>query len=191
MLPLICSAAGTAQEQLNQAVSRYMKSSLTATFSYSGSMGKGSGTLKSSGKKFALETTAGSSWYNGVNMWTYSPSTKETTLVKPSASELAEANPLSVLSSSATAFTASFAPKQTKGKSTIVLTPRTKRSGIKRVVVVLNAADYKPIKIDVTTSDGSTTVLNIKSISTAQKHSDTTFAYPAKKYPKVKVIDLR
>lgn len=124
-------------------------------------------------------------------MWTYSPSTKETTLVKPTQSELAEANPLTVLSSSASNFNASFAPKQSKGTSTIILTPKAKRSGVKRVVVILNPTTLKPSKIDVTASDGSRTVLNIKSLSTNIAHSDATFKYPSKRYPKTKVVDLR
>lgn len=183
--------AVTAAQQLNSAVAKWLRGDITATFVYSGSAGKGTGTLKSSGTKFALQSSVTSVWYNGSNMWTYSPSTKETTLVKPSASEVAESNPVAVLSGSAAGFSASFAKKQTAGTSTIIMTPKSNKSGLKRVVVVLQASTLKPLKIDVTSADGSRNVLTIKSIATGQKHSATTFNYPSGKYPKVKVVDLR
>ncbi|MCM1290661.1 MAG: outer membrane lipoprotein carrier protein LolA [Prevotella sp.] len=191
VISIDCYGAQTAQQQLKTAVNKYLKGGISVTFSYSGAMGNGNGSLKSNGKKFALQTSSGSVWYNGINMWTYSPSTKETTLVRPTQSELAEANPITVLGNSTSTYSATFAKKQNKGSSTIVLTPRIKNSGIKRVVVILDAKLLSVKKIEVTSSDGNKTILNIKSLVSNQRHADTNFEYPSKKYPKVKVVDLR
>lgn len=185
------SAAQTATQKLQQSVAKYLKSGVNATFTFSGSGGNGKGSLKSSGKKFVLESGTGSIWYNGVNMWTYSPSTKETTLTKPTAAEIAESNPLSILAGATTGFSASYAAKQATGTSTIILTPQSKRSGIKRVVVVLNETNLKPQKIEVTTSDGSKSTLNITTISSGQKHPGNIFVYPKSRYKNVKIVDLR
>lgn len=189
MMPLLAFGAPTAAQQMQACAKRYLKGNLTVSFGYSGKMGRGSGVLKSSGNKFALETSAGSTWYDGKTMWTYSPKMKETTVVSPTKSEIAEANPIGLLRSAA-GFNARYAAKQTSGASAIVLTPKTSGTGVKRIVVVLDAKTLMPKKIDVTLSDGGTVALSVKSLRNAS-HTAGTFVYPKNRYPKVKIVDLR
>lgn len=185
--------AGQTAAQLISAVNAKIKQSgcLTATFSMTSGNQTVSGTLKTSGNKFAIETPAVSTWYDGKSMWTYNPRSKETTLVSPTAAELAEANPLMLISSKISEFTATYAKTQKSGLKTVVLTPKTKRTGIKSMHVSINNVTSLPVKLVAVPSSGQTITLTLSSVKTCQNHPASTFTYPKSKFPKVTVVDLR
>lgn len=164
---------------------------LSASFTMNYGSQKLSGTLKTSGKMFVLQTSSSSTWYDGRNMWTYNPSNHETTLMTPTASEVAEANPLSLVNSYATMFTASYAKNQTKGSKTIVLTPKSRQYGYKSVQVIIPDGSKYPSKLVVSPLSGQTITISISNVKTSQKLPASTFAYPKSKYPKVEIVDLR
>lgn len=164
---------------------------LTASFSLDYGQQKMTGTLKASGRKFALQTQSTSTWYDGKNMWTYNAKTNETTLFSPTSQEVAEANPLSIVNSYSGTFTAAFAKTQAKGISTIVLTPKSKQTGYKSVHVSIPAGSSFPSKIVVIPSSGQKVTVTISQVKTNQKLAESTFLYPKAKYPKVEIVDLR
>ena len=66
------SAAETADGLLKKATSAINGAGgLTATFTLDYGQQKISGTLKASGKKFSLQRSSSSTWFDGKNMWTY------------------------------------------------------------------------------------------------------------------------
>lgn len=164
---------------------------IDCSFSLSISGKSVNGTLKASGKLFMISTPVGTSWYNGSVMATYNPKINETTLVKPTAEELMETNPLLYLNGYSSKFTASFAKTMPKGKHVINLTPKAKRSAVKSVTVTLNAATSVPEKFVVTSSDNTVTTIVIKKLNYAASIPVSTFEYPKTKYPKAEIIDLR
>lgn len=149
------------------------------------------GTLKSSAAGFVLSTPGYSSWYDGKNLWTYNATSRETTLTIPTGEELREANPMMMVSGYEGIFTPAFAKKQTAGTRTLVLMPKSKKTGLKNVVVVLDSKTYRPKRITVTPSSGSATTVTLTSLRTDVKFPKSTFTYPKSKYPKVEIIDLR
>lgn len=148
------------------------------------------GTLKSSGNKFAISTSAGSSWYNGKAMWTYNPSSGETTVVTPTAAELAEVNPLVYLNSYSTNYTASFSKNKIQGQTTIILTPKKKRNAIKQVEIAIGG-NKLPSSIKITSSDGSASVVTISKLNLGSTIASSEFEYPKAKFPKAEIVDLR
>ena len=68
---------------MNAASSKITGKSVSAAFTVSGSF-SGRGTIKASGKKFAVETGSSSVWYDGKSMYTYSSGTGEVTVTIPS-----------------------------------------------------------------------------------------------------------
>ncbi len=164
---------------------------LTASFTIDSGDHKLNGTLKSSGKMFALQTSATSTWYDGKSMWTYNPKTSETTLMTPTAAEVAESNPLSLVNSYSSSFTAAFAKTQSKGSKTIVLTPKSKKSGYKSVHVTIADGSSIPSKLVVIPSSGQKLTVSISQVKLNQKLPSSTFTYPKSKYPKVEIVDLR
>lgn len=190
------ASAGTVKNQsaaniYSQAVAKLKNAGgLTASFTMKSSQGVISGTLKSQGGKFAIVTKSYSTWYDGKSMWSYNPSSGETTLTRPSAADITSTNPMALLSSSGN-YNVSFAKNKVAGAYRLILTPKSNKEGIKRIVVTLNSSSYLPTAFDVTPSSGARITVGISSIKTGQKLPSSSFTYPKKKYSKVPVVDLR
>lgn len=186
------SAAETADGLLKKAAAGVNATSgLTASFTIDYGSQKVGGTIQAAGKKFALQTSSSSTWYDGKSMWTYNVRNGETTLMTPTAQEVAEANPLSIVNSYSTNFTAVFAKTQTKGSKTIVLTPKSKKLGYKSVHVTIPDGSVFPSKLVIIPSSGQRVTVSISQVKKDIKLTDATFVYPKSKYPKVEIVDLR
>lgn len=164
---------------------------LSASFNIDYGTQRLTGTLKTSGKMFVLQTSSSSTWYDGKNMWTFNAKNNETTLLNPTAQEVAEANPLLLVNSYSMQFVASFAKNQTKGNKTILLTPKSKSIGYKSVMVTIPDGSNYPSMLVVVPSSGQTVKISISNVRTSQKFSNSTFVYPKSKYPKAEIVDLR
>lgn len=186
------SAAETADGLLRKAAAGINGTSgLTASFTIDYGSQKVSGTIQAAGKKFALQTSSSSTWYDGKSMWTYNVRNGETTLMTPTAQEVAEANPLSIVNSYSANFTAVFAKTQSKGSKTIVLTPKSKKLGYKSVHVTIPDGSVFPSKLVIIPSSGQKVTVSISQVKKDIKLTDATFVYPKSKYPKVEIVDLR
>ncbi len=186
------SAAETADGMLKKAAAGINGTSgLTANFTLDYGKQKVTGTLKAAGKKFVLESSATSTWYDGKNMWTYNKNNQETTLMIPTPQEVAEANPLSIVNTYSANFTAAFAKQQIRGCKTIVLTPKSKQSGYRSVHVTIADASTFPSKIVIIPTSGQKMTVSVSKVVSGQKLPDATFVYPKSKYPKVEIVDLR
>ena len=164
---------------------------LTASFMLDYGSQKVAGTLKASGKRFTLQTSSSSTWYDGKSMWTYNASNNETTLMTPTPQEVAEANPLSIVNSYSSSFTAAFAKSQTKGSKTIILTPKSKQLGYKSVHVTIPDGSTFPSRLVVVPTSGQKVSVSITQVKKGQKLPESTFVYPKSKYPKAEIVDLR
>lgn len=185
------SAAETATQVMNRASSAFRGAkSITATFTMTGASGNMSGTFSMSGGKFAVVTSGASTWYNGRLMYSYNPQTGETTLVAPTASEVAESNPFSIIASMASQFTAAYAKQQPAGTTVLVLLPKSAKSNIKKVVLTLDKKRCVPKKV-VMTHNGGTTTVSISRWAANVKVAASTFEYPKGRYPKARIVDLR
>ncbi|MDE6018020.1 MAG: outer membrane lipoprotein carrier protein LolA [Muribaculaceae bacterium] len=194
MLGAVFSATGaeTADGLLRKAAAAINGTSgLTASFTLNYGSQKVAGTIQAAGKKFALQTSSTSTWYDGKSMWTYNAKNAETTLMNPTLQEVAEANPLSIVNSYSANFTAAFAKGQTKGSKTIVLTPKSRRLGYKSVHVMIPDGAVFPSRLVIVPSNGQKVTVSISQVKTGQKLADATFVYPMKKYPKAEIVDLR
>ncbi len=186
------SAAETADGMLKKAAAGINGTSgLSASFTLDYGSQKVTGTMKAAGKKFALQTSSTSTWYDGKNMWTYNANNNETTLMNPTPQEVAEANPLSIVNSYSANFTAAFAKTQTKGNKTIVLTPKSKQTGYKSVHVTIPDGSTFPTRLVVIPTSGQKVTVTISQVKSGLKLPDATFVYPKAKYPKAEIVDLR
>lgn len=189
---LSLSAAETADGMLKKAAASINGSTgLTASFTIDYGSQKMTGTLKAAGKKFALQTSSTSTWYDGKNMWTYNAKNAETTLMTPTAQEVAEANPLSIVNSYSANFIAAFTKSQVKGSKTIVLTPKSNQSGYKSVHVTIPDGSVFPSKLVIVPTSGQKVTVSISQVKSGQNLPAATFVYPKTKYPKVEIVDLR
>lgn len=191
-LSLSSASAQTADSVMKKTAEKInVSSGLSASFSLVSGNNKVSGTLKSSGRKFAIRTSSASTWYDGKSMWTYNANSGETILTTPTAQEVAEANPLSLVNSYAASFTAAFSKTAKKGSKTIVLTPKSKKLGYKSVHVTISDATSLPVSIVVVPSSGQRMTLSISNVKLNAAIPASTFVYPKKDYPKAEIVDLR
>lgn len=192
LYPFSASASATGQQELAKVASKLNNlrrtSGVKAVFRVSGAFSS-SGTLYCSGNKFAVIANTSSSWYNGKTLWTYNPSVNETTVVTPTASELMESNPLEYINSY-TQFNVSKIRKSSDS-TTFTLVPKSKKMGVKSLILSVNPKTLYPQKIVIYPSSGGQFTLAITSFTVGHKFADSVFKYPAAKYPRATLVDLR
>ncbi len=149
------------------------------------------GSLISSGQRFYLDAGAAKIWYDGKTMTTLNRNTAEATITRPSAAEVNESNPMSYISGWQKNYNVKLATKQKSGTYTLVLTARNSSAAAQKAVLSVNASNFKPIKIVINHRGGGTSSITITKIQKPTSVSTATFTYPASRYPKYKIIDLR
>ena len=183
--------AVTPEEALSKAKDKLGRStSLTADFSMQADGKTFTGNIYSKGSKFAIISNAGSNWYNGKDLYTYSPSKNETTVFSPSASDLAEVNPLLYINSSS-----EFKVAGTKGKKagveSVALVPKNTGTGVRTVVLELDSNTFLPKNIKVYPTSGGVIDITVSNLKLNAGVSDSSFEYPKDKYKNVQLIDMR
>lgn len=191
LLPTCFEANGatkTAKQVMSELTTRLNgNGSVSASYSISGSS-SARGTVICSGKKFKITGTA-NVWYDGKTMWSLNPRTKEMTVSSPSAEEVAQSNPLMLIAGWANLFTAEF-PKNAKNTNTIILTSRSKKSGMKGAVLTL--AKGIPAKLVITSQNGSKTTVTISNFKIGKSVAASTFSGQTAAGQKgITVVDLR
>lgn len=187
------SSNASAEATLSKCVSKLKSAkgvSASFTIVRSGSAGSSSGTLKCSGKKFAIVASSAGAWYDGKTLYTWSKQSGEVTLSAPTASELRDTNPLLYLESAAD-YTATFGKSANASQKVVILAPKRRGTAAKKVTVTLNAASLTPVKLDILTSDGQSLKVTLKNVSLNSSIPASTFVFPYKKYSGVKQVDLR
>lgn len=191
LFPFVEAAAVTPAQAIENARKKISSaSSISADFKMKVQGQNVAGKLVSKGNKFAITSNATSNWYNGTDLYTYVPSRSETTIFRPTASELAEVNPLLYIKSAGN-YKAVGSKTKKAGVETVVLLPKTSGSGIKSVTIDLDASTFLPKSIKVATSSGGVIDLTISNLKLNAGVSDSYFTYPKSKYPKAKLIDMR
>ena len=178
-------------EIINRAIEVLDKTrSMSVDFNISVGPNKGKGSLKVSGNKFQVSMPDVKVWYNGKEMFTYNDNIKETTEMIPTVEELREVNPLLYIKSAKSGFNSKYADKKIAGKYIIELTPKTKGSDVKKIIITLKS-DYLPEKIKIDPISGQSIELQINQINKNASFKPSDFEYPQSQYKGIEIIDLR
>lgn len=185
------SAARPAAKSVIEATAKKLREmpSMTATFKVVQGRDASQGSLTVSGRSFTVTTPEMKIWYDGKTQWAYSPSAKEVNVTTPTAAEVAESNPLSVL----TALTQSYTCRRlssTPAVDKIELTPRNK-TDISKAVISVNVSTGMPTEILAYRANGAVTKIQILAVKAGKKLPASTFRFNQKQYPGVEVVDLR
>lgn len=179
------------QELLNKAINVITNAKgIEAKFTINNSGYSGSGQVRSLSNKFSVTLPDVEVWYNGKDLYTYNKGTNETTVVNPTAEELAETNPLAYVTGANKNYNVAFSTVKKTDRNVLELTPK-KKSNIKRITLTLKKSDNKPEKIVVEPSHGNPITAEITSFRTGISLSSSDFEYPRSKYPKAEIVDLR
>lgn len=190
-LPIALYAATAEQVMSKVATTAKSAKGISAVFTLTNGGKVMNGNLKMSGAKFALTTQAVANWYNGKNMWTYNAASRETTIIQPTKSELAETNPFEYLKSYGKDYTVSFSAKKAVGKYIVNLTPKSKKNQVKQIEITINSKTLQPEIFNISLKSGGITKIAVKSLNYKAAVKSTDFEYPKSKFPKAQIIDLR
>lgn len=164
---------------------------LEARFNITNSGYTSKGEIITSGHMFRVKLQDINIWYNGKDLYTYNEGTEETTVVTPTREELLESNPLAYVTSAKNNYNVIFSTVKKSGSYVLELTPKSKRSEIKRITVTIGNSNYLPERIVVEPKSGTPVRADITSFKKISSVSPAEFEYPKKKYPKTEIIDLR
>lgn len=164
--------------------------SIEAVFTIRQNNTSSTGSVTMAGKNFHLSTPQMKVWFDGRTQWAYAPSAGEVNITEPTADELAQINPLVIISSLSGSFKAQ-SMKAPSGTEKVKLTPRGK-TDIAEVIITVNKTTSLPSSLTIKDRNGHMASIKISSIKPQTKvPSAAAFRFPAKQYPKVEVVDLR
>ena len=84
-----------------------------------------------------------------------------------------------------------FSKTRIKGKYVVDLTPKSRKSTVRKVTLTINASTFIPEKISVTGTSGQTADVTVGAVRRNVKIAASEFEYPAAKYRGVELVDLR
>jgi outer membrane lipoprotein-sorting protein len=183
--------AQTPVEVLDKAVNKINAAgNIDCKFTLIGDNGSVNGSLAAQGRKFRMTTPLGSSWYDGVNLWSSNPKTKEITLVNPSENEVREANPFSYLTSYKSEFRLFFSKRKDSSRYLVLLNPKARNSDIKAVEVAVNKKTFLPERFIIRDRNDNVTTVNVQSLS-LKKNANESFKCPVGSMADYELVDLR
>ena len=164
---------------------------IDCTFTARTGQGVVHGSLKASGKAFAVETNGASTWYDGKTMWTANHSTEETIVSLPTPQEIAETNPLSYLSGYSSLYNVYLSKRKEAGKHLVLLNPKKRNTGIKAVEIAVNAKSMLPERLIIRQDNDQLITVNIGRLNLDGKITAASLAYPESRYKGYETIDMR
>jgi outer membrane lipoprotein-sorting protein len=150
-----------------------------------------SGTFILKGNKFVLDTDGTKAWFDGKTQWTYVADSKEVSVTEPTESELADTNPLAILSKFRAKSFIRFSKTKSSANHIIELNPKSKKEEFSQVQVQINKATGNLVSIKLTDKKGSTTLLTLSNYQKGVKVPDNTFVFNKANYKGVTINDLR
>ncbi len=150
-----------------------------------------SGNLIMKGNLFFLTMDDVKVWYDGKTQWAYFEESNEVTITQPTRDELAETNPMAVLSSYTSGSKATFSKVKRPGFQVIDLVSRSKNDAVKKVTIEFTKNGEQLHSIQLFNKDGSKNELSLTAYRTNAAVQSTTFTFNKAKYPGVVINDLR
>ncbi len=149
------------------------------------------GTYYAHGSAFYIESSMLKAWYDGTNLWVYVYQNGEINLSRPTAEEIADINPLvNIQNFRRRGFNINIA--DTDRGYRLTATPQKGTPYPLSQIRITASKDGTPLVLEMKDkTDGSTTLINIKSIKKGTSIDKKTFTFTPDKAPGVAVIDLR
>lgn len=150
------------------------------------------GTFTLKGNKFVLELEEMKAWFDGKTQWSYVLQNNEVSITEPSEKELAETNPMAILSGFKTKCLIRFSAKIKSDQNfCIEMIPKDKKNDITKIDVQVNKTSRNLFSIKLTNRNGSISTLTLTDFQKGLNVSDHLFVFNANKYKGVVVNDLR
>lgn len=191
IIPGINAAQPSAQSSINKMVDAIKQHpSLDIVFTVWSNSSSISGSMSVAGKCFYLSTPEMKIWYDGKTQWSYAPSAGEVNVTTPTAEELAQSNPISILSNLNNSFTFRRL-KAIAGQEKIELMPKKQSYDFASAVLTIDSMTSLPKELLIKDSKSKTTTITISTIKGGKTKPAGAFRFNSASYPGVEVVDLR
>src|ERR1035437_225995 len=118
------------------------------------------GTFTLKGTKFVLEMESMKAWFDGKTQWAYVQQSNEVSITEPTEKELADTNPMAILSGFKTKCLIRFSIKVKSAQNyCIEMIPKVKTSDMTKIEVQINKSNGNLFSIKLSTKNGSTSLL--------------------------------
>ncbi|MDE6267791.1 MAG: outer-membrane lipoprotein carrier protein LolA [Muribaculaceae bacterium] len=164
--------------------------SVTVSLTLSNGSEKQSATLVMMRDAFTITAPSYRSWFDGRTQWTLFDETGEVNMTTPTASEIAESNPFTILSTLSSHYSLSPAPAPA-GCSKVSLRPLKSSAPFSSATITVNNSTLLPVSLTAVTSDGQTISVTVSKVTFGQKLPISTFRFNQRDFPGVDIIDLR
>ncbi len=151
-----------------------------------------SGTFTLKANKFILEMDAMKVWFDGKTQWSYIQQNNEVSITEPSEKELADTNPMAILSGFKSKCLIRFSGKiKSDQNHCIEMIPNVKNNDIVKIEVQVNKTNGNLFSIKITTKNGGNSILLTTNFQKGISIADNNFAFNTTKYKGVAINDLR
>lgn len=155
--------------------------------------GTASGSITLQGRKFVLQSPAGTTWFDGRTQWALTKRSGEVYLSEPTDEELQSINPYTFLDLYKSGYKATQRAATYEGKpcQEVRLVSTSKGVAIAEMRIIIDPATHHPRSIRMRQRGGNWFRLRIKALTATKARPDAFFRYNGKAHPEVEVIDLR
>lgn len=150
-----------------------------------------SGTFTLKANKFVLEMDELKAWFDGKTQWAYLTESNEVTITEPTEVELAQTNPLAILSAYKSKCLIKFSKTTSTQYYLIDMLPRDKKSDFTKIEVQVAKSSGNLVSIKMTGKNGQTTLLSLSNYRKGVKVTDDMFVFNKARFKGVSVNDLR
>lgn len=193
ILPFYALAEDNPSQILEKAVAKVSSAKgLKSSFNISGkAMSNMSGTFEGTGRKFKLTLPGSITWYDGKQMWTSNQSSKQITLVSPTAQEINEVNPFAYLNSYKGKYNVYFSKRKDANRYLVVLNPKNSNDAVKAVEIAINKKTMLPERFIIRDRNDNRSTISISSLSLNNAYNEAFFSCPLEKMKDYELVDLR
>lgn len=150
-----------------------------------------SGTLILKDKRFYLETDEIQVWFDGKTQWAYMKDDNEVSITEPTDEELAETNPVSILTTFKKASKIQFSKTKNHANYVVEMIPKGKNATFSRVEVQLVKASGNLFSIHIDQKNGSKNKFMLTNYQRKALINQCTFTFDKTKFKGLVINDLR
>lgn len=130
-------------------------------------------------------------WFNGITQWTLIKKNNEVSIIEPTEQELAEVNPVAILSAMRAKSNVRFSKTKTEQFYIIELLPKHKNTDIQFAEIRIQKTNNQLASMKMIQNNGNTSTIVLSNYKTGIKTTPANFQFDKTKYPKVGINDLR
>lgn len=130
-------------------------------------------------------------WFDGKTQWAYMAQNNEVSITEPTEKELAETNPMAILSGYKTKTVIRFSKTKSTQNYVVEMIPKVKNNDFTKIEVQVNKTTGNLVSIKLSAKNGSATLLTLTNYQKGIKVADDVFVFNKARFKGVTVNDLR